>query len=217
MAELGEGGGGGHGKHEKKRAKKQSNRVDMTPMVDLGFLLLTFFVLTSTLKQPQVMELSVPSNKDITDPTLKTKFPARLTYNLILGSNNRLFWYQGTDKEGEAPEFKEITYGRNGLRKLLLTNNKRLNDEILALEQQVKDGKLPEDSLKPIVNRTKSNSIKGNEKAYGILAVIKPTDKSTYKNLIDVFDELNISNAATYALVKPQPWEIEVLKRQGVE
>jgi biopolymer transport protein ExbD len=214
MAELGEGGGGGHGKHEKKRAKKQSNKVDMTPMVDLGFLLLTFFVLTSTLKEPQVMELSVPSKDEIIDKP--TKFPAKLTYNLLLGANNKLFWYQGSDDKTAVPQFKEITYGRNGLRKLLLDNNKKLNDEILALEQKVKEGKLPQDSLRPITTRTKLNSIKGAS-AYGILAVIKPTDKSTYKNLIDVFDELNICNAATYALVEPQPWEIEALKMQGVE
>ena len=79
MAELGEGGGGGHGKHEKRRAKKPSGRVDMTPMVDLGFLLLTFFVLTSTLKEPQVMELSVPAKKTIDIPP--TKFHDTHTVN----------------------------------------------------------------------------------------------------------------------------------------
>ncbi|UPT65565.1 MAG: biopolymer transporter ExbD [Sphingobacteriales bacterium JAD_PAG50586_3] len=99
MAELGEGGGGGHGKHEKKRPKKSAGRVDMTPMVDLGFLLLTFFVLTSSLKEPQVMELSVPAKKDKTTPENQTKFPAKLTINILLGENNRVFWYQGLIKK----------------------------------------------------------------------------------------------------------------------
>lgn len=210
MAELGEGGGGGHGKHEKKRAKKASGRVDMTPMVDLGFLLLTFFVLTSTLKEPQVMELSVPAKKDETvkDPT---KFPARLTLNILLGENNRIFWYQGVDKKDEVPTINRTTYGRNGLRKVLLEKNDRLNKEIKDLEKQVREGKLPQDSLSTVVSRVKLASIKGAN-AYGILAVIKPADKSTYKNLVDVFDELNVCNAATYALVKPAAWEVDAMR-----
>lgn len=211
MAELGEGGGGGHGKHEKRRAKKPSGRVDMTPMVDLGFLLLTFFVLTSTLKEPQVMELSVPAKKEDLPDQNKTKFPAKLTLNILLGENNRIFWYEGVDKKDDVPTINRTTYGRNGLRKVLLEKNDKLNKEIKALEKQVMDGKLPEDSLAPVVSRLKQNSIKGAS-AYGILAVIKPASKSTYKNLVDVFDELNICNAATYALVKPAAWEVDAMK-----
>jgi biopolymer transport protein ExbD len=216
MAELGEGGGGGHGKHEKRRAKKPSGRVDMTPMVDLGFLLLTFFVLTSTLKEPQVMELSVPAKEKEPKPEDKTKFPAKLTINILLGENNRVFWYEGVDKKDEVPTINRTTYGRNGLRKVLLEKNDKLNKEIKALEKQVREGKLPEDSLAPKVAAIKMASIKDNRvtnvAAYGVLAVIKPSPKSTYKNLVDVFDELNVCNAATYALVKPAPWEVDAMK-----
>jgi len=64
MAEIAEGGGGGHGKGGKKRAKKQSTRVDMTPMVDLAFLLLTFFVLTATFNKNKSMEITFPAKPD---------------------------------------------------------------------------------------------------------------------------------------------------------
>ena len=64
MAEIAESGGGGLGKGGKKRAKKQSTRVDMTPMVDLAFLLLTFFVLTSTFSKPKSMEIGRASCRE---------------------------------------------------------------------------------------------------------------------------------------------------------
>ncbi len=211
MAELGGGDGGGHGKHEKKRAKKASGRVDMTPMVDLGFLLLTFFVLTSTLKEPKVMDLVVPAKKP-QDSTQATKFPADRTINLLLSGKNKIYYYMGGKKAGEVPEFKRTTYSRSGLRKVLLDNNTRLNKEVLALEEQVKAGKLPEDSLKPQVSRLKMKSMTQSGGQYGLLAIIKPADNSTYKNLVDVFDELNITNVANKALVKPAPWELEALK-----
>lgn len=62
MAEVNTGDGGGHGKHDKKRAKKASTKIDMTPMVDLAFLLLTFFVLTSTFNKAKTMEINLRRN-----------------------------------------------------------------------------------------------------------------------------------------------------------
>lgn len=216
MAELGEGGGGGHGKHEKRRAKKPSGRVDMTPMVDLGFLLLTFFVLTSTLKEPKAMDLVVPAKKENTTEKA-TQFPAARTINILLAENNKVYYYWGGKKDGEAPEFKRTTYGRQGLRKVLLDRNQRLNKEIEALEQDVLNNKLPKDSLKPAIAKAKMKSMEPQSKTgvepYGILAIIKATDKSTYKNLVDVFDELNITNIANKAIVKPAPWELEALSK----
>ncbi|HSH66918.1 MAG TPA: biopolymer transporter ExbD, partial [Bacteroidia bacterium] len=71
MAEVNTGDGGGHGKHDKKRAKKASTRIDMTPMVDLAFLLLTFFVLTSTFSKPKTMEINFPAKPVNEDQSMK--------------------------------------------------------------------------------------------------------------------------------------------------
>ena len=89
MAEVNTGdGGGGHGKHEKKRAKKASTRIDMTPMVDLAFLLLTFFVLTSTFSKPKTMEINFPAKPKNPDQNLhvKEQVKKRMLFIIIMES-----------------------------------------------------------------------------------------------------------------------------------
>ena len=105
MAEIAEGGGGGHGKG-KKRAKKSSTRVDMTPMVDLAFLLLTFFVLTSTFSKPKMLPLAYPAKVEETEKQKGPKMNNGITFLL---SEDRIFYYQGEyynkdhrDKDGSV-------------------------------------------------------------------------------------------------------------------
>ncbi|RYF88381.1 MAG: biopolymer transporter ExbD, partial [Chitinophagaceae bacterium] len=92
MAEVNTGGGGrGKGKGGKVRAKKQSTKIDMTPMVDLAFLLLTFFMLTTTFSKPQTMEIVMPEkkeNKEIEDT--KVKLSDAMT--IVLGENNKIYY-----------------------------------------------------------------------------------------------------------------------------
>ncbi|MFN5845914.1 MAG: ExbD/TolR family protein, partial [Flavobacteriia bacterium] len=92
MAEIAEGGGGGHDKKGKKRAKKSSTRVDMTPMVDLAFLLLTFFVLTSTFSKPKVMSLVYPAKPDPNEKIEPQKINNAITFLL---SEDKIFYYSG--------------------------------------------------------------------------------------------------------------------------
>ncbi len=121
MAELNTSGGDKKG--GKTRSKKQSTRVDLTAMVDLAFLLITFFMLTTTLAKPQAMDLAMP-DKEKTDQQELTVADNR-TMTILLGSNNRLEWYMGlVDKPMTPPQVDN--YGRNGIRKALIENSKKV-------------------------------------------------------------------------------------------
>lgn len=122
MAEL-DTSGGGKNKGGKVRSKKQSTRVDLTAMVDLAFLLITFFMLTTTLAKPQAMDLAMP-DKEKQDQQELTIADNR-TMTILLGANNRIEWYMGlVDKPLTPPQVDN--YGRNGIRKALVENAKKV-------------------------------------------------------------------------------------------
>jgi len=171
MAELNTGDGGG-GKGGKVRSKKQNSKVDLTAMVDLAFLLITFFMLTTSLSKPQSMDLSLPDKDD--DPTKNKdiKVDENRTMTVILGENNKLTYYMGLLSSPIAGP-KDITYGKDGIRREVLKRKKSV------LEYSAAQGK-PKN---------------------GIIVIIKPTKKSTYRNLVDMLDEMAIAGVDTYAIV----------------
>jgi biopolymer transport protein ExbD len=116
MAELAQDDGGKKKKGEKVKVKKSSTRIDMTPMVDLAFLLLTFFVMTTTLNKPQTMEITLPEKPKEGDE--QPEINERNVLTLVLGKQDKLYWYIGiTD-----PEVKVTDYSADGIRKVLLKN-----------------------------------------------------------------------------------------------
>lgn len=195
MAEIAESGGGGHGKGGKKRAKKQSTRVDMTPMVDLAFLLLTFFVLTSTFSKPKSMELSLPAEPPPNEKPQEVKNGV----TFLLTKDDRVFYYAGqfylpgNDKGMPPTELKETNFSSEGLHKLLMEQNKWANDEIEKLRAQNKAKTLSDTAFKRMAV-DKTADIKA------ITALIKTDDQATYKNAIDMLDELKICNVGKRVL-----------------
>lgn len=90
MAEINTGGGGGHQHKGVRRSKKLSTKVDLTPMVDLGFLLITFFMLTSVWAKPKALDVDMPAN----GPESKIGENATLTVFPISG--DKAFYYHGS-------------------------------------------------------------------------------------------------------------------------
>ena len=174
MAELNTDGGGGKKGSGKVRSKKQNSKVDLTAMVDLAFLLITFFMLTTTLSKPQSMSLGLPDKEDDPEKKKDIKVDENRTMTIMLAANNKIVRYVGllaTPIAGGAP--KDFTYGKEGIRKELLSRKK------LVLEYSAAKGK-PKD---------------------GIIVIIKPTKKSNYRNLVDILDEMVIAGVETYAIV----------------
>jgi len=122
MAELDTSGGGKKG-GGKVRSKKQSTRVDLTAMVDLAFLLITFFILTTTLQKPKAMDLVMPDK----DPDKEVRLPvaASKTMTILLGANNKLEWFIGTSAQPLSPPTVD-GYGKNGIRKTLFDKAKEV-------------------------------------------------------------------------------------------
>jgi len=109
----------------KVRAKKQSTKIDMTPMVDLAFLLLTFFILTATFKKARALEVLMPDK--VEDITKLPPVSARNILNLVLAEDNRVYWWMGLDPPVEVSNFSST-----GVRKVLLSKSKE-NGELMVL------------------------------------------------------------------------------------
>jgi biopolymer transport protein ExbD len=212
MAELNtDQGGGGGGKHGGKvRAKKSSTKIDMTPMVDLAFLLLTFFMLTTTFNKPQAMEINMPVKDKVNDPP---KIPGNQTLTLLLSEKNRIYWYMGADDPNQPPVVEYTNFSSKGIRKLLVDKNSEINgtfQRIESLKQQFKEGKIDEKAFKE-----ERNKVYADKK--GLIVLIKADDGSTYKNLVDILDEMAICNVGRYAIVDITTSELDMIKNVVVQ
>lgn len=167
MSEISSEGGGGK-KDGKIRSKKTSTRIDMTPMVDLAFLLLTFFVMTTTLNKPQTMEINMP--EDNKDEKEAPKVNEKHVLTLIMGKDDKIYWYMGiTD-----PEVKVTNFSPTGIRKLLL-EKKRDIPKLVVLIKSLDDSK-----YKNLVDILDEMNITSTQR-YAIVDVV-PTDKELIKD-----------------------------------
>ncbi len=133
MAEIDSSGGGGK-KGKKVRSKKSSTKVDMTPMVDLAFLLITFFMLTTTLSKPQALQVNMP---DKNDDAPKPEIAESKAMTIILGENDKIYWYTGV----KEPSVATSDYSSEGIRRVLNEKNKEKGEELVVVIKAMKKSK----------------------------------------------------------------------------
>ena len=118
------------------KQKKMTVRVDFTPMVDMNMLLITFFMLCTSLSKPQTMEISMPSNdKNITEEQ-QSKVKASQAITLLLGPDDKLYYYEGEPNYKDYTSLKETTYKPDGLRGILLKKNATAVRQVNDLKQK---------------------------------------------------------------------------------
>ncbi len=191
MAEIAQdGGGGGHKKGGKIRSKKMSTKIDFTPMVDLGFLLITFFMLTTTLAKPQIMALVMPDkdvDKEDIEPVKESK-----VLTLLLGANDKVYWYEGITNA----KLDSTDYSAEGLRKVILNKMDKVKAQFGEEDYKKKNREGVEEDLKG---------------SY-INVIIKPMRESRYKNLVDALDEMAITKVRYYVILDVSDLEREFVK-----
>jgi len=189
----------------KRRAKKLSTRVDFTPMVDLGFLLITFFMLATTLNKPQTMEIALPSKEKIPE-TEQTKVKASRAITILLGKENAVYYYEGTRENDVDPILQKTNFSPEGLRQFLLKRNYEVMSKIRELKVTSEKKRYPPEEFEKQLS-----AIKKDKSAPIVL--IKATDDSVYRNLIDVLDEMAICSIDRYAIVDVTPFDLDLIDK----
>jgi biopolymer transport protein ExbD len=184
----------------KKKAKKHAPHIDMTPMVDLMCLLITFFMLTTAFSKAKIMEINLPEK--IKDPTKQEapRISASRTLNIILGPDNKIYWYPGLVKPEDynsLPPVTEVDFSATGIRQMLLERNRALFKKIDDYNNLVITGKLviSPDSVLGGIRKLKTDDDTGP------IVLIKAYKKANYGNFVDILDEMNICGIARYTFV----------------
>lgn len=192
---------------KKRRTKKLSTRVDFTPMVDLGFLLITFFMLATTLNKPQTMEIALPSKEKVPEAE-QTKVKSSSAITILLGKDNSVYYYEGTRINEVDPVLNKTNFSPTGLRKFLLRRNYDVMAKVRDLKTEKEKLKLSEEEY-----NKQLSAIKKDKNAPIVL--IKATDESIYRNLIDVLDEMALCSIDRYAIVPVDPYDLDLLAKMN--
>ena len=212
-------------KVKKSRQKKQQTRVDFTPMVDMMMLLITFFMLCTTLAKPQTMELSMPTNDKNIDDTEKTVTKESYTITIFVAADNQIYYVEGMIKPEDPSCLKKTTWGKEGIRKVLFNHTTEdgtqpIRDVMTAKAKlddfRAKNPTMTQAQYDEQLKAIKKGDIDGKH-IETMTIIIKATDNSNYLNLIDALDEMQICSVGKYVIDKINDNDKKLLEAAGVK
>ncbi|MCF0244970.1 MAG: biopolymer transporter ExbD [Bacteroidaceae bacterium] len=209
---------------KESKQKKMETRVDFTPMVDMMMLLITFFMLCTSLAKPQTMQLTLPSNKQDTKEENKNETRESETFTIFAAGDNQLYYVAGIPKYDDPTCLKKTTWGKDGIREVFLTHKTGegiqpvllMKEAKMKLDMEKQKGKMSDDEYQAKLKDIKSGKVNG-QKVHPLTVIIKCTDNASYKNMIDALDEMQICNIGTYVLDKITPDDLKLLESNNVK
>jgi biopolymer transport protein ExbD len=201
MAEINTGGG----ESKKGKPKKMQLRVDFTPMVDMNMLLITFFMFCTTLSKPQMMDLVMPTKEDNIRKEDKTKTDEKNTITLLLADHDIVYYYFGFPDYTDYTSLVKTNYLPDGMRAMLADRNGKVIKKIAELRLKKARKEITDDDFNKQTGEIRD--VKD-----GLVVIIKPTDASTYKNLVDVLDEMQICSIGKYAIVEVEAGDFTMIE-----
>ena len=212
-------------KQKKSRQKKSQTRVDFTPMVDMMMLLITFFMLCTSLAKPQTMELSMPTNDKNLEDQDKSVTKASYTITIYVTANNQIHYVEGMPKYDDPTCLKKTTGGKDGIRKVLITHvtedgTQPIQQVMLAKamldKKKHENPKFTQQMYDDELRKIKAGEING-DKIQTMTIIIKATDNASYLNVIDALDEMQICSVGKYVIDKITPDDLKLLEEAGVK
>lgn len=171
-------------RHGGTKSKKKSTHVDMTPMCDVAFLLIFFFMITTTLQRQKTMKLFLPH--DVKDEQQQNKVKESQALTIIMAKDNSLYYYYGIGTDAaQDPQNKVIS-------------------TTYALKEGI--GQVIADKWKSVIQNSGGQD--------SMVVIIKPTKESTYQNVVSILDDMNIYEVKKYALVPASDNDIKMVNQK---
>lgn len=215
-------------KKKASKQKKMDTRVNFTPMVDMMMLLITFFMLCTTLSKPQAMQLTMPSNDDQLQKEDKSVTKASYTITVYLGADDKIYYVAGLPEYDNPECMKETSWGSKGLRDVLIHHTTEDGTNPVAQVMQAKKeldakkiaagDKMSDEDYQKQLSDIKGGDIYGNgQKIQTMTVIIKPMDTANYNNMVQALDEMQICSIGKYVIDKINENDEKLLELKGVK